>query len=92
MLPAYEGRLAFGDLAERGNRAGLARWITGRKETRFHELGLDAGRVAERITDGPPTLGSGLSGGSSRREATVPYKHKWACQAPRLRHDPPDRP
>ncbi|WP_327136850.1 hypothetical protein OG585_11420 [Streptomyces sp. NBC_01340] len=38
MLPAYEGRLAFGDLAERGNRAGLARWITGRKETRFHEL------------------------------------------------------
>ncbi|MCX4401529.1 sulfotransferase family protein [Streptomyces sp. NPDC059441] len=60
VLPAYEGRLAFGDLAERDNRAGLARWITGRKETRFHELGLDAGRVAERITDGPPTLGSAL--------------------------------
>jgi hypothetical protein len=47
VLPAYEGRRAFGDLAERGNRAGLARWITGRKETRFPELGLDAGRVAE---------------------------------------------
>jgi hypothetical protein len=48
VLPAYEVRPAFGDLAERGNRAGLARWITGRKETRFHELGLDATREYAR--------------------------------------------
>ncbi|MFE9766322.1 sulfotransferase family protein [Streptomyces sp. NPDC005808] len=60
VLPAYERRLGFGDLRERSNRAGLAQWITGREETRFHELRLDAGRVAERITEGPPTLGSAL--------------------------------
>ncbi|MDT9696009.1 sulfotransferase [Streptomyces sp. P17] len=39
VLPAYEGRLAFGDLRDAGSRAGLARWITGRKETRFHGWG-----------------------------------------------------
>ncbi|WAZ20923.1 sulfotransferase [Streptomyces cinnabarinus] len=61
VLPAYEGRLGFGDLRDAGNRAALARWITGRKATRFHELGLDAGGVAERIADGPPTLGSALA-------------------------------
>ncbi|PWI19136.1 sulfotransferase [Streptomyces sp. Act143] len=60
VLPAYERRLGFGDLRERGNRAALAQWITGREETRFHELGLDADAVAERIADGPPTLGSAL--------------------------------
>jgi hypothetical protein len=60
VLPAYEGRLGFGDLRDPDNRAGLARWITGRKETRFHELGLDAKAVARRIEDGPPTLGSAL--------------------------------
>ncbi|MET9382425.1 sulfotransferase [Streptomyces sp. NPDC002928] len=60
VLPAYEDRLRFGDLREPDNRAGLAQWITGRKETRFHELGLDAHSVAERIADAPPTLGSAL--------------------------------
>ncbi|KUM89565.1 MULTISPECIES: sulfotransferase [Streptomyces] len=29
-------------------------------ETRFHELGPDAGLVAERVEGGPPTLGSAL--------------------------------
>ncbi|WP_308402010.1 sulfotransferase family protein [Streptomyces shenzhenensis] len=42
------------------NRAVLAHWITGRRETRFYELGLDAEDVAGRITGGPPTLGSAL--------------------------------
>ncbi|MFR0351848.1 sulfotransferase family protein [Streptomyces sediminimaris] len=60
VLPAYEDRLRFGDLRERGNRARLAAWITGRKETRFDELGLDARRIAARIEHGPPTLGSAL--------------------------------
>lgn len=54
VLPAYESRLGFGDPEERGNRAGLARWITGREETRFRELGLDATRrhARERGPDG----------------------------------------
>lgn len=81
VLPAYEGRLAFGDLAERDNLAGLARWITGRKETRFHELGLDAGRVAERITDGPPTLGSAL-GIALRAYAEEHGKARWGDKRP----------
>lgn len=81
MLPAYEGRLAFGDLAERDNRAGLARWITCRKETRFHELGLDAGRVAERINDGPPALGSAL--GIALRACTEEHgKVRWGDKRP----------
>jgi hypothetical protein len=60
VLPAYERRLSFGDLREPDNRAGLARWITGREETRFHELGVAPAGVAERIAQGPPTLGSAL--------------------------------
>jgi hypothetical protein len=95
VLPAYEGRLAFGDLAERDNRAGLARWITGRKETRFHELGLDAGRVAERITDGPPTLGSALGialrayAGASRTSWAIPRVNSAACAGSWARSTPP---
>lgn len=60
VLPAYAERLRFGDLTRPDNRAALADWITRRKETRFHELGLDAGAVAGRIATGPPTLGSAL--------------------------------
>ncbi|WP_326723912.1 MULTISPECIES: sulfotransferase [unclassified Streptomyces] len=81
VLPAYEGRLGFGDLRERGNRAGLAQWITGRKETRFHELGVDAGRVAERITEGPPTLGSAL-GIALRAYAEEHGKVRWGDKRP----------
>ncbi|OKI88603.1 hypothetical protein AMK11_06710 [Streptomyces sp. CB02414] len=29
---------------------------------------------------------------SGRREPTAPDRRRWACQTPRLRHDPPDRP
>ncbi|WP_320779780.1 sulfotransferase [Streptomyces sp. CRN 30] len=61
VLPAYERRLGFGDLARRENRAALAAWLTRRPETRFHELGVDPDAVAARVTDGPPTLGSALA-------------------------------
>lgn len=81
VLPAYEGRLGFGDLKERGNRAGLAQWITTRKETRFHELGVDPGRVAERITEGPPTLGSAL-GIALQAYAEEHGKVRWGDKRP----------
>ena len=81
VLPAYEGRLGFGDLRERNNRAGLAQWITGREETRFHELGVDAGQVAERITEGPPTLGSAL-GIALRAYAEKHGKVRWGDKRP----------
>ncbi|MHC3468540.1 sulfotransferase family protein [Streptomyces sp. 7R007] len=81
VLPAYERRLSFGDLRDAGNRARLARWITGRKETRFHELGLDAGRVAERIADGPPTLGSAL-GITLKSYADSHGKVRWGDKRP----------
>ncbi|MFE2514814.1 sulfotransferase [Streptomyces mirabilis] len=79
--PPPRVRCSFGDLAERDNRAGLARWITGRRETRFHELGLDAGRVAERITDGPPTFGSAL-GIALRAYAEEHGKVHWGDKRP----------
>ncbi|MHB9850296.1 sulfotransferase family protein [Streptomyces krungchingensis] len=81
VLPAYEGRLGFGDLVERANRAGLARWITGRRQTRFHELGVDAGQVARRITDGPPTLGSAL-GIALKAYAEEHGKVRWGDKRP----------
>ncbi|MFJ2833399.1 sulfotransferase family protein [Streptomyces sp. NPDC087263] len=81
VLPAYERRLAFGDLRKQSNRAGLAQWITGREETRFHQLGLDARRVAERITEGPPTLGSAL-GITFRAYAEEHGKVRWGDRRP----------
>ncbi|MEV7888953.1 sulfotransferase family protein [Streptomyces sp. NPDC002817] len=77
VLPAYEGRFGFGDLWDADNRAGLAHWITGRKETRFHELGLDAGTVARRIEGGPPALGSAL-----RAYAESHGKVRWGDERP----------
>lgn len=81
VLPAYEGRLRFGDLRDPGNRAGLAAWITGRKETRFHELGLDARAVAARIEGGPPTLGSAL-GIALKSYAERHGKARWGDKRP----------
>ncbi|MFK4106482.1 sulfotransferase family protein [Streptomyces sp. NPDC019531] len=81
VLPAYEDRLRFGDLRDAGNRAGLAAWITGRKETRFHELGLDADTVARRIEVGPPTLGSAL-GITLRSYAEHHGKVRWGDKRP----------
>ncbi|MFC5183905.1 sulfotransferase family protein [Actinomadura harenae] len=60
VLPAYTGRCDFGDLTDRERRRRLAEWITGRRASKFADLGLDAPAVAEEITDGPPTLGSAL--------------------------------
>ncbi|TDD69747.1 sulfotransferase family protein [Actinomadura rubrisoli] len=61
LLPAYAARCEFGDLGDRENRRALAEWITGRRATRFHGLGLDADEVVEEIVAGPPTLGSALA-------------------------------
>ncbi|MBE1533514.1 sulfotransferase family protein [Actinomadura algeriensis] len=58
VLPGYTQRCEFGDLADTANRRALAEWITGRTETKFHELGLDAAEIVERIVAAPPTLGS----------------------------------
>jgi hypothetical protein len=60
VLQAYLARCEFGDLRDSDNRRALAEWITGRRETKFHDLGLDADAVAAEIVDGPPTLGSAL--------------------------------
>ncbi|WP_220213860.1 sulfotransferase family protein, partial [Streptomyces shenzhenensis] len=81
VLPAYERRLGFGDLREPVNRAALAHWITGRRETRFHELGLDAGDVAGRIAGGPPTLGSAL-GIALKAYADSHGKARWGDKRP----------
>ena len=81
VLAAYERRLGFGDLREPLNRAALAHWITGRRETRFHELGLDAEDVAGRIADGPPTLGSAL-GIALKAYADSRGKVRWGDKRP----------
>ncbi|MFC9973454.1 sulfotransferase family protein [Spirillospora sp. NPDC127200] len=60
LLPAYTARCEFGDLNDRENRRALADWITGRRATKFGDLGLDAAEVTAEIVDGPPTLGSAL--------------------------------
>ncbi|REF00198.1 sulfotransferase family protein [Thermomonospora umbrina] len=60
LIPAYESRAEFGDLADPANRERLARWIVGRRRTRFDDLGLDAEEVVEEIVAGPGTLGSAL--------------------------------
>lgn len=58
LLPLYDGRNSFGDLRETENRRAVARWITGRKATRFADLGLDPNETDERIVAAPPTIGS----------------------------------
>ncbi|GAA1572041.1 sulfotransferase [Actinomadura kijaniata] len=60
LLPAYTSRCEFGDLEDTENRRALAEWITGRKTTKFRDLGLDAAEVSEEIVQGPPTIGSAL--------------------------------
>lgn len=81
LLPAYTARCEFGDLGDRENRRALAEWITGRKATRFHTLGLDAAEVTEEIAAGPPTLGSALGivfGAYARRFG----KPRWGDKRP----------
>lgn len=61
VLTAYRQRRTFGDLRDPDRRRALARWIVDRPETRFGDLGLSAEDIVERITAGPPTLGSALA-------------------------------
>jgi hypothetical protein len=60
VLPAYGRRREFGDLRKPDRRRALARWIVTDKRTRFHDLGLDAEEIVERVTAGPGTIGSAL--------------------------------
>lgn len=60
VIPAYLARCEFGDLTDRDNRRALGEWITGRKSTKFHDLGLDADAVTDEIANGPPTVGSAV--------------------------------
>lgn len=81
LLPAYEARRDFGALTEEANRRALAEWITGRKITKFHDLGLDTGEVVDEIVAGPPTLGSALGivfGAYARRFG----KPRWGDKRP----------
>ena len=61
VLTGYKNRHRFGDLSDPDRRRALAEWIVGRRQTYFHELGLDAADVTERIVAGPPTLGSAFA-------------------------------
>ena len=60
LIPAYVRRNRFGDLREEENRRKVARYIVDRKESWFHDLGLDGAAVTEEIAAGPPTIGSAL--------------------------------
>jgi hypothetical protein len=60
VVTAYERRRDFGDLEDPAKRRALAEWIVGRRETKFHDLGLDPELVTEAIVTGPPTLGAAL--------------------------------
>jgi hypothetical protein len=60
VVTAYERRREFGDLEHPANRRALARWIVGRSQTKFLDLGLDADSIIEEIMAAPPSLGSAL--------------------------------
>ncbi|GAA2616875.1 sulfotransferase [Actinomadura fulvescens] len=81
LLPAYTARCDFGDLRDSDNRRALAEWITGRKETKFRDLGLDAAQVVEEIVAGPPTMGSAL-GIVFRAYARKFGKPRWGDKRP----------
>ncbi|MEV4703382.1 sulfotransferase [Actinoplanes sp. NPDC049316] len=61
VLEAYRRRRDFGDLTREAARRRLAHWITGREQTRFADLGLDAEETIHRITTGPGTLGAAFA-------------------------------
>ncbi|MEU5885041.1 sulfotransferase [Spirillospora sp. NPDC047279] len=81
LLPAYTARCEFGDLRDSANRRALGEWITGRKETKFKDLGLDAAQVVDEIVDGPPTMGSAL-GIVFRAYARKFGKPRWGDKRP----------
>jgi hypothetical protein len=59
VIPAYEERLGFGDLAKRPNRRELGRFIVARRR-KFRDFGLERRETVRRVAAGPPTLGSAL--------------------------------
>ncbi|GAA3444135.1 sulfotransferase family protein [Planomonospora venezuelensis] len=81
MMAAYQRRLRFGDLADPICRRELAEWVVGRRQHRFHDLGLDAAEVAREIATGPPTLGSAL-GAVLRAYAARFGKPRWGDKRP----------
>jgi len=81
LLQAYNSRRSFGDLRDPANRRALAEWITGRKETKFGDLGLDPREVVEEIVAGPPTMGSAL-GIVFRAYARKYGKPRWGDKRP----------
>jgi hypothetical protein len=81
VLAAYRQRRSFGDLRDPARRQALARWIVDRPQSRFHDLGLPAEDVVERITDGSPTLGSALATVFQRYAARFD-KPRWGDKRP----------
>lgn len=61
LLPAYDRREAFGDLAERANRRRLARFIAKPRRSRPHDLGLEPDEIRRRVRSAPPTIGSAVA-------------------------------
>ncbi|MBW8487323.1 sulfotransferase family protein [Actinomadura parmotrematis] len=81
LLPLYTRRCDFGDLEDRENRRAIGEWITGRRESKFHDLGLDAAAVVERIAAAPPTVGS-LAATVFRAYADRFDKPRWGDKRP----------
>src|SRR5215470_8844570 len=80
LLPAYERRGSFGDLADPAARERLADFVTG-PGGRFAELGLDADEVRRRIVAAPGTLGSAL-GAVLAAYAARHGKARWGDKRP----------
>ncbi|MFF5210843.1 sulfotransferase family protein [Streptosporangium sp. NPDC000396] len=81
MVTAYQRRLHFGDLNDEARRRDLAEWVVNRRQSRFHDLGLDGEEVIRQIVDGPPTLGSAL-GIVLRAYAARHDKPRWGDKRP----------
>ncbi|MFC0864827.1 sulfotransferase [Sphaerimonospora cavernae] len=58
LVPAYFSRRAYGDMRLADNRRRLATWIAEGRNTKFRELGLDAGEFVHAAMLGPGSFGS----------------------------------
>ncbi|MEV4243927.1 sulfotransferase [Streptosporangium canum] len=81
MVAAYQRRLHFGDLNDPAHRRELAEWVVNRRQSRFHDLGLEGEEVVEQIVAGPSTLGSAL-GIVLRAYAARHGKPRWGDKRP----------
>ncbi|MFJ2030319.1 sulfotransferase family protein [Streptosporangium sp. NPDC087985] len=81
LVTAYQRRLHFGDLNDPARRRELAEWVVNRRQSRFHDLGLDGEEVIRQIVAGPPTLGSAL-GIVLRSYAVQHGKPRWGDKRP----------